>query len=334
MNQELAVTPRRVLRWTGLAIAAWLVSGMATAAQYHEMQQASGVSPSWSAILRTSLASDLLWVPFTVMALLLAFTRPLAGEKGKRLQNLGWHGAGLVAVVAGRAGAVIVLNDWIGWYPSGVPPLRDLLVTSVVNNLALHTLLTGLAHAVYFAALARAREQQFHEARMAAVSAQLQPHFLFNALNAIAELVHRDPRVAERMIVDLAALLRHSLAVDSERVVRLETELEIAAAYLDIEEHRFADRLQVSWDVDPAVRGARGSALPAAAAAGERGATRTRSFGRPHAPAGVSPEGRRQRRPEGGGRRRGVRHGKPAGAASPSSGGGWPACEIRGRPCG
>jgi hypothetical protein len=99
-------------------------------------------------------------------------------------------------------------------------------------------------------------EARLTQAQLQALKMQLQPHFLFNALNAIATLVHENPNAAEDMIGALSHLLRLSLDVSSENEVRLEKELEFLDRYLEIQETRFGDRLQVRWEVEPSVRSA------------------------------------------------------------------------------
>lgn len=86
---------------------------------------------------------------------------------------------------------------------------------------------------------------------------QVQPHFLFNALNTISSLVHERPVVAERMIARLSTLFRATLDSPGTEEVPLLDELRTARLYLEIEEARFEDRLRVRWRVDPEVYGAR-----------------------------------------------------------------------------
>jgi LytS/YehU family sensor histidine kinase len=86
---------------------------------------------------------------------------------------------------------------------------------------------------------------------------QIQPHFLFNTLHTVSELVHEDPDAAERMIVRLADLLR--LTVDNAQTheVTLAQEVEFLDAYLEIQRTRFQDRLQVEVAVGPGTAEAR-----------------------------------------------------------------------------
>jgi two-component system sensor histidine kinase AlgZ len=82
------------------------------------------------------------------------------------------------------------------------------------------------------------------EAQLASIESRVQPHFLFNTLNSIAALVHDDPAGAERMTGQLASLLRSALDSTATPLVRLDEELRVVRAYLDIERVRFGDRLR------------------------------------------------------------------------------------------
>jgi len=85
-------------------------------------------------------------------------------------------------------------------------------------------------------------------ARLDALQARIHPHFLFNALNTVSELVHRQPQQAEEALLDLSDLLRSGLRVDSQHT--LGEELELIRAYLRIESLRLGSRLQVVWSID------------------------------------------------------------------------------------
>lgn len=91
------------------------------------------------------------------------------------------------------------------------------------------------------------------QTRLQMLSMQLQPHFLFNTLNTIAEMVHREPASAERMITGLSHLLRETLQAGGLERVPLEHELRLLDRYIDIQRARFGDRLQVTLSIaDPA----------------------------------------------------------------------------------
>ena len=97
---------------------------------------------------------------------------------------------------------------------------------------------------------------ELNAAELRALRAQLDPHFLFNTLNAIVAYIRPAPEVAEVMISRLSTMLRATLALSASDVVPLEVELELARLYLDIHEVRFGSRLTVRWHVDPDVRDA------------------------------------------------------------------------------
>jgi len=93
-------------------------------------------------------------------------------------------------------------------------------------------------------------QAQLAEARLSALRSQIDPHFLFNTLNAVSALVERDPRGVRRMIARLSELLRHSLEGASEPVVTLRQELAFADRYLEIMRIRFQGSLEVETKVD------------------------------------------------------------------------------------
>ncbi len=93
-------------------------------------------------------------------------------------------------------------------------------------------------------------EAQLALAHLDMLKMQLQPHFLFNTLNAISALMHRDVDAADRMISLLSDLLRFSLEKDDRHQVSLQSELEFLNRYLAIEKIRFRDRLTIDLDVD------------------------------------------------------------------------------------
>jgi two-component system, LytTR family, sensor histidine kinase AlgZ len=87
------------------------------------------------------------------------------------------------------------------------------------------------------------------EAQLASLESRIHPHFLFNTLNSISSLIPEDPARAERLVEQMAALLRFSLDANQSGLVPLASELKIVADYLDIERARFGDRLRYQIEV-------------------------------------------------------------------------------------
>lgn len=119
-------------------------------------------------------------------------------------------------------------------------------------------------HAASYYREARDREMRaveleglLHQSQLEALRSQLNPHFLFNALHSMAELVHANPKLAEQLIVRLGELLRQVLQSSNRQEVALAEELEFIRGYLEIEQMRLGDRLQVSWDIDTSLAQAR-----------------------------------------------------------------------------
>jgi two-component system LytT family sensor kinase len=97
--------------------------------------------------------------------------------------------------------------------------------------------------------------QQVAEAELRALRAQINPHFLFNSLNTVADLVVTDPARAELMTLRLAQVFRHVLAHSSRPVTSIREEIDFVRTYLFIEEARFGDRLRVEINIAPEVAG-------------------------------------------------------------------------------
>ncbi|MCC6988339.1 MAG: histidine kinase, partial [Acidobacteria bacterium] len=91
---------------------------------------------------------------------------------------------------------------------------------------------------------------QSSQSELKALRAQINPHFLFNALNTVASLIHSDPGRADRAVEQLSEVFRHTLRRSDSEWTALDQELAFAAAYLDVEEARFGTRLRYTIDAD------------------------------------------------------------------------------------
>ena len=248
--------------WTLLVVSAWwTLYGVASTSQWLSMESADGQVMSLRQAATSGFASAWLWIPLTMLLLWCVQRFPI--ERGRVLQSGLVTLTVVLAIVVARAVVVLALNPWIGWYMTP-PRFLEVLHTSVTNNFLLLWLMVGAAHALLFAARARQRERQARqlqaalvETRLEALASKLNPHFMFNALNSIAEMVHHDPHAADRMLVGLGELLRSSLDHQKSQLVPLREELALLRHYLDIEKVRLGERLRLEWTVAPGLDGMR-----------------------------------------------------------------------------
>ncbi|MCX7824778.1 MAG: sensor histidine kinase [Verrucomicrobiae bacterium] len=136
------------------------------------------------------------------------------------------------------------------------PPPSSWLWLRAKINIPIYWVIVSVVHALTYYRRSQERERKALElsaslaqARLQALKLQLQPHFLFNTLNAIAALVHKDPHAADDMISNLSELLRQSLDSSDLQEVPLRKEMEFLDCYLEIERMRLGDRLRVEKDI-------------------------------------------------------------------------------------
>ncbi len=109
--------------------------------------------------------------------------------------------------------------------------------------------LTTAALLVYLGLRGRALSPALTEARLQALQARIRPHFLYNSINAVLSLIRQDPRRAEAALEDMADLFRVLMA-DNRELAPLARELELCRQYLELEQLRLGERLQVEWHVE------------------------------------------------------------------------------------
>lgn len=202
--------------------------------------------------------------------LLFGALTPIVYVLGRRfpLSPLRWgrtvlaHTVGSLLLCIGGASLGIALGTLLNTYPA-IGPVRESLPRWFLISLpyAVSMYFTELVciYAVAYFVQARIREAQasrlaaqLAESRLDALRAQLNPHFLFNSLNALAVLVREKRNVdASRMLELLSDVLHRVLRSNEGHVVTLGAELAFLKQYLAIEEVRFSDRLRVEWFIEP-----------------------------------------------------------------------------------
>jgi two-component system, LytTR family, sensor kinase len=254
-----------LLRLTVTAIVitvACLVAGAFFALQHHRTVIARGDADPFAERLVYMAIASFGWALLTPVVFYIADVFPL--RKPHRLRNAFVMAVSAVLVALARAGVDGLLPVMI----DNLPMLASDYQLSVVALFYPHFLFTLIVIGVAnFLRLEREESSRRHadarleselvEARLRQLRADLHPHFLFNALNAVAALLHRDPASAKEMLVKLRELLGASLASEDAREVRLAEELEFLARYLDIQKMRFGEKLTTAIHLsEPELRNA------------------------------------------------------------------------------
>jgi two-component system, LytTR family, sensor histidine kinase AlgZ len=184
------------------------------------------------------------WICLMSLAALYLLRRQLVGLSPPAIAKIGL--------------AAVMLSTWLvlalGWLVFGGLPLAQegswrtfsLQVTAIA-------MIMGLLGLAAFQAQWRARQLAVaaEHAKLQALQARIQPHFLFNTLNTGISLLHAKPDLAEQLLLDLSDLFRAALS--KRDALPLEEDLSLARRYLEIEQLRLGDRLQLDWDVPAAL---------------------------------------------------------------------------------
>lgn len=129
-----------------------------------------------------------------------------------------------------------------------IGPVGPELSAGSRGSMLLVALAAGMAVQHYFELRERAFSPTVTEARFQALQSRIRPHFFFNSLNAVLAVVRSDPPRAERMLESVAELFRAVMG-DVRRLVPLDHELDLCRKYVEIEQTRLGERLNVEWDL-------------------------------------------------------------------------------------
>lgn len=237
MSSRLAAGALIFAAWTALAVFFALSSSLTYMSQ--------GRPPIWGLALSFSLAQWWLWAALTPVVFFASRRWPI--RRGRVLRHVSVH----LLIGLFVAYAKITAEGYVRLWLFNAQPYV------VISNLALqfliYAVLVAVVHGLDQYGRSRAQaadaEARLNQAQLQLLRTQLQPHFLFNALNAISELIHEDPERADLMVGRLSDLLRASLDAHDRANVTLNEEVELLKCYLAIQDVRFAGRLVASLDV-------------------------------------------------------------------------------------
>ncbi len=226
------------LAWTALAV----FFGVSASLTYISQ----GRAPVWALAIEMALTQWWPWMLLTPLVVWLTRRLPLTGARLSLA--IPAHLVCGVVVALVKSLAENGLRQGLG-----VRPL--LLVSNVAFQMLIYWAIVGFTIVIDRFGQSRARaaetEARLSQAQVQLLRAQLQPHFLFNALNAVSELIHEDPEKADLMIGLLSDLLRATLEAGDRLEVPLVEELALVDRYLAIERIRFGDRLRVETALEP-----------------------------------------------------------------------------------
>ena len=247
-----------LVRFAGIWLI-WLVIALITSVQGYVAGRTAGTPQPWLPAFGNGIAWYSAWAVLT--PLVVAVARRFANERRIPLLFAIHLGAGLSVAVLHSA-LYASLNAMVYGRAAWAPWSSDLLLLKLTSSVHVQLMIYAIIVGIVLGArayrtlrdreVAAARlETQLAEAETAALRAQLQPHFLFNALNAISALVPEDPVMAQRLIARLGDLLR--LSIDQHRAQRgaLTEELDFTDAYLAIEQARLGPRLRIVRRIAP-----------------------------------------------------------------------------------
>jgi two-component system, LytTR family, sensor kinase len=243
-----------------LIFAFWTFLGMSFAGQFFIASSQLNRPVSWQQALFYSLVD---WYVFALLSIFpIKLARYFGFEEGRWWRNLTLHVSASLLFSLGYVTLRTLVAQGLGWItgqPAGfVATFRPLLFKTWHFNLLIYWVILTVYHALDFYRKYQERhsrslqlENSLVEARLLALQMQLNPHFLYNTLHAISSLMYRDVEAADRMISRLSHLLRYALESTAQQEVPLGQELGFLRGYLEIEQARFGDRLQVDLKIEP-----------------------------------------------------------------------------------
>ena len=244
---------RRWARWI-LIFGVWTLLGALSAVRVMVTYAYSGAIVTWRRAFVIALAD---WYVWALLAPAIAWlARRFAIERRSWLRSLLMH---LPASLFFSILKIMIESRLLQWFD---PAQRHIL--QFPSTLFTYYAILGAIYAFDYYGKYRAHElkasqlqAQLAQAQLQALKMQLHPHFLFNTLHAVSSLMRRDVEAAERMIAWLSDLLRLTLENVGAQETSLRQELEFLERYLEIEQTRFRDRLQVKIEIEPETLDAR-----------------------------------------------------------------------------
>ncbi len=239
---------------------AWLAYALVMTTQTYFAYMRDGYSvPFWGGAFLPSFVYSLFWIALTPLVLSLAARFPL--DPAHRKRSIVIHVFASLGIALfqriGYEAVVMSLNASEKW-PFSWERLFQLTTGFFDYGLLIYWVILLVHQALEYTRLikeeevrASALKTQLAEAQLQTLKTQLQPHFLFNTLHSISELIHEDVEAADTMIARLGDFLRFTLQNSGRQMVTLQKDLESMQSYFEIERTRFREALLMQTEVEP-----------------------------------------------------------------------------------
>lgn len=234
----------------------WTLLAFLSAAGAHVYTASVGSPESWAQLLAWNMTISFVWSLLTPP--IYALSRRFSFDRSNWNRVLPLHLAASVVLTLAAASVIVWLEPFITWTPEAHVPFSAHMLSRALMDFQRYWYILLITQAIDYYCKYRQRELQSSQleaqlahAQLEVLKIQLEPHFLFNTLNSIAALARNDGPAAENMTLQLADLLRFSLDAMGVHEVPLSRELTVLQKYIDIQQMRFRDRLQVEMDIAP-----------------------------------------------------------------------------------
>ena len=244
---SLRLTWRVLAWWTAFyGLASWFLEYA-----FSQLDPASAM-PFWFGLNRVVYA--FMWAWALLVAILSAERFPVTNRRqvGRILLHVVLAFA--VSILWGVVGYYVCVLVVPGWVPMGVPRMLASTTKVILFGYALAVV---LIHIILRVRQHRHQEvellRQAHlatQAQLHVLKLEMQPHFLFNALHAISAQIHSDPNAANDTLALVSEMLRHAVETSRVQEVRLRDEIATLRLYTEIQQVRFGDRLEITWEID------------------------------------------------------------------------------------